>query len=184
MKKYAYMQWFALCLALLAWVGVWFFAQAIAQDESDRAAAVAAAQESSAQTDSSVRMHALTQDTAQERAQLDALLNVDVVSAANMIEAAGTAAGAAVTLGDAVPENAPTSAPGGSAIQAVGFIVDAQGTFPALMRAAELFETLPIPSTLTQLDIQQVPNPAGAGASNQWHMSAYIRVLTTSNISS
>ena len=179
--RIAYLQWLALGAALLAVFGVWYFASAIAQGQADRAAGDSAMQESADKQALAVRTHALMADTVQERTQLGALLTVDVVSVANMIEAAGKAAGVTVKLGDAVPENAP-AAQGGLSIQAIGFVVEAQGKFPALMRALELFETLPIPSTLTRFDMQKVPD--SSGAPSVWHMSAYIRVLTTSNISS
>jgi len=182
--RLTYVQWLALALSLLAWAGTIYFASTLSQGESDRAASVANAQQSSTEQDSAVRTHALVQDSAAQRTQLGALLDTDVVSIANMIEAAGKAAGVTVTLGDAVPETAPPSTPGGPSVQAVGFVIDGQGTFAELMRAAQLFETLPIPSSVERLDIQKVPSAAGASSANSWHMNISIRVLTTSNISS
>ena len=181
MSRISYIAWTTVALALSAWAGVGFFAWTILNQESDRAGSVRATQESSEKGAAAMRTHSLAQETAYERTQLATLFNVDVVSAATLIESVGKASGVEVRLGGAQPESAPPTTSGPD-VQAVGFVVEANGKFAALMRAAQLFETLPIPSVLTRVDIEQ--GPSTDGASGVWHMSAYIRVLTTSNTSS
>lgn len=166
-----------LTVALLSWGLVGFFAWTINADESERVAHIQDARIAEVAGANSVRTHALARDTAAESAQLKDLLNVDIVSASYMIEEVGKAAGVSVALGDAMPEGKQSTDL--AAVRAVGFVVQADGKFPALMRAARLFETLPIPSDVTRLDIERAP-----GASSLWHMNVYIRILTTSDISS
>ncbi|OGG63895.1 hypothetical protein A3C18_01990 [Candidatus Kaiserbacteria bacterium RIFCSPHIGHO2_02_FULL_54_11b] len=170
-----------LVVALCAWGLVGFFAWNIGVDESQRLVGAQDAQRATIAGASSARTHALALETAEEGTALKGLLNVDIVSTSNMIEAVGKAAGVSVKLGDALPENLPVS--DGIPLKAIGFVVAVDGRFPALMRAARLFETLPIPSTVTRLDIEHAPRGAGK-TSDIWHMNVYIRVLTTSDISS
>ena len=176
----------ALCTfgaCVLAWAAVVYFAWTIRSDEIARAASIQNIQESSVKGASAVRMHALAEETTKERAQLEELLKGDVVSIANMIEAVGKTVGVEMKLGAAQQESAPTS-DANVRINAVGFVVEAQGKFSALMRAAQMFETLPIPSSIIRLDIERTPNSARGSAAASWHMNAYIRVLTTADISS
>ena len=177
MKNITYLAYLSLAACLLAWVGVAYFASTISSDELARAAAIETMQQSSMKGASTVRTHALAQETQGERAMLDQLLSADVVGIANMIEAAGKAAGVKAKLGDAQFENTP-SADQGPKINAVGFVVQAEGKFSALMQATQLLESLPAPSSVQRLDIEKTPGSAS------WHMNAYIRVLTTADISS
>ncbi len=173
---------FALAIALIAWGLVGLFAWTITVDESERVANATDASQSATASASAIRLHALAQDTSDEAAKLKDLLNVDVVSAAYLIEGVGKTAGVTVKLGDAQRENTP-SASDALAVQTIGFVVQADGKFPALMRAIQSFETLPIPSSISRLDIEHAPNGSGK-SSDVWHMNLYIRVLTTSDISS
>lgn len=168
-------------LALIAWGLVGYFAWTINADESNRLADAREAQMATIANAHAVRTHALALDTAGESEQLKTLLGVDVVSAAYMIEGVGRISGVTVRLGDALPEGASSS--DGLAPKTVGFIATADGKFTALLRAARLFETLPIPSNVTRVDIERAPRSSG-DTSSLWHMNVYIRVLTTSDISS
>lgn len=168
-----------LTLAVVAWGLVALFAWTISVDEAARSASAGDEQKAVVTNAVALRMHALAQETAGDGETLKKLLNVDVVSASYMIEEVGKIAGVAVKLSDAQPENA--QAADGSVAKAVGFVVAADGKFPALMHAARLFETLPIPSSVTRLDIERTPQPSGK-PSGIWHMNVYIRVLTTSDI--
>lgn len=168
-------------LTLIAWGLVGYFAWTISEDESNRVAKIQDAQLKTISSAHAVRTHALALDTVRERAQLKTLLGVDVVSASYLIEEVGKSSGVKVKLSDAQPESA--SASGDATVKAVGFVVTADGKFSALMRTARLFETLPIPSSVTRLDIEHAPKATG-NPSSPWHMNVYIRVLTTSDISS
>lgn len=165
--------------AVASWALVWLFSGHIARTEETRAEQVADAQRFSGQQASLLRAQALVQETAQQRSQIDTMLSTDVVSLADMLTEAGRGVGVKVKLSGALPETAPAAAPSAS-LTAVGFVVQADGTFSNLMRAAERFQALSLGSSLTRLDIQKNPD-GGPGA---WHMNAYIIVYTTTAISS
>ena len=169
-------------LALLAWTGAVLFYQSIGDAEAARVTDIQNSQQSSTQQGALVRMHAIAQDTAQDRAQLDQLLSTDVGSAATMLQDVGKATNVSVTLSDAIPETAPPPTPTGPQIQAVGFALQSEGTFDAMMRTEQLLETLPLASEVERFDIQRAVGGTGVG-SDVWHMSVYIIVYTTSNIS-
>jgi hypothetical protein len=62
-------------------------------------------------------------------------------------------------------------------LQAVAFVVQAQGSFSSLMKLVALFEHLPLVSSVGEIDLERT------AAANQkaglWHLTARIRVLTT-----
>lgn len=181
MNRISYLAWGCLFLALMAWGGVWLFADYIGREEERHLTLLAEIQQSSARQGSQTRTHALAKETKQERSSLADIFKTDVVSVANLLTATGKLAGVKMKLSGALPEVAPEVAPGGQSLQAVGFVVQADGTFAALMRAAQLFEALPIPSSLTRLDLQYIPGSGSSGGT--WHMNAYLFVFTTSSIS-
>lgn len=183
MNKFTYIAVILLVLAVAAWTGVVYFAQSIQQQESDLASAAQSQEQTSDAQTSSVRLHALAQDSAAESATLDSVLGSDVASIVSTLQATGKSAGVDVTLSGALPESAPSADAAASQINAIGFVVEGSGTFTALMRVAELLETLPLPSSVQQLDLQRVNDSSGAPTTT-WHLNAYLRVLTSADISS
>ena len=169
--------------AALTWTGVVLFAQHIGNVEAARVVEIQDAQQSTTQQSALVRMHATAQDTAPDRARLDQLLTVDVSSAATILRNVGKTTHVVVKLSGALPEIPPPPSPSGTQIQAVGFSIQADGTFEALMRTAKLLETLPLASTVRRFDIQRGQS-AGGGGTGLWHMNVYLYVLTTSAIAS
>ena len=181
-----YLGW---CLSALTFVALCLlalFAWNILGSASDRADATAQAQQASADQESLLRLHSLAIDTKDERAQLDALTHTDVVSIVNMIEAAGKSAGVNVQVSDALPVATPKAVSDKSTppLQAVDFVLAAQGKFSALIGAIQLIENLPVPSSINQLDIALTLDVQGASTSGgPWHMSVRLRVLTSSDMS-
>lgn len=182
-SKNIYIAGALLALTALAWTGVALFARAIGDAEAARVVDIQTNQQSSTARGALARMHAIARDTAGDRARLDQLLTVDVVKAATLLRNVGKITRVDVTLSGALPEASPPEAPSGPQIHAVGFSVQANGTFKALMRTAQLLETLPLASSVDRLDIQRPQSPEGKNA-GEWHMNAYIRVFTTSAVSS
>ncbi|OGG50947.1 hypothetical protein A2763_02845 [Candidatus Kaiserbacteria bacterium RIFCSPHIGHO2_01_FULL_54_36] len=178
MRYRTYLAWSLLALALVAWAAVGLFGWIIYADEEARIEQATNAQNESLERATTVRTHAIALDTAVQSTQLNSFLDVDVGAVASMIEEVGKAAGIAVKLGNAVPENVPMTSET-LPIEAIGFTVEADGTFAALMHLAQLYEKLPLPSTVTRIDLEHAP-----GSGTQWHMNASIRVLTTSDVSS
>ena len=174
MRPIRYISWLALVLALVAWALLGYFAWAIYTGEGDRVANMQMEEQSSSEGASALRMHAIAQDTAREREKLTALVAIDVVSAAGQIESVGKAAGIEVKLGNALPE-VGTPAQENARVQTIGFTIQAEGKFSALMRTAELLQTLPLASHVDRLDIQRAPGETAA----KWRMNVYIKVLTS-----
>ena len=166
--------------AILAWGGVWYFMSAVQGAATVQAERVQLSRQMFTEESSSVRTHAIAIDTALERGQLNALIEKDIVEIAALLRGVGRTTGITVTLGGAVPENAPPTSSGQVPVHTVGFALEADGSFSSLMRTLELIETLPLASRIERLDMLRV---TGAGAP-RWHMSVYIRVLTTASNSS
>lgn len=178
----AFLAWSLLPITLFAWCGVVYFGWSILHAESEYIATLEAIQQSSVAQSSAVRMHAIIEETAPQRERLDKLLAVDVVSAAALLQSVGKKTGVTVKLSGALPESTASASAKGPKIQAIGFALQADGSFAALMRTAKLLEALPIPSSVERLDLQT--STAAGQPSGSWHMSVYVRVLTTTNISS
>lgn len=174
--------------ALVAWVAVFMYAAWIsAQLDANRSQAKDV-QSSSEREIALIRLHALARDTENLRAQLEGLTRSDVIGVADTIDSVGRIAGVKLKIGGAIPESVGqkkgTNNP--TVLHAVNFAVEADGTFASLMHAAELLETLPSPSSVQSLEFNHAPLSADDGSvkSTAWHLTARVRVLTTSDISS
>ncbi len=138
---------------------------------------VMAAQAENAAVQNKQNLHNLAPSTADNTANLNSLLNVDVLGIASDIEDAGKASGAATVIGAASSQSVKVS--GATDLHTLEFIVTASGTFSQVMRAAQLFESLPLASTIEELDFSHQSSGTPA-----WQLSARIKVLTTADISS
>ncbi|HEV3244837.1 MAG TPA: hypothetical protein VG102_00580 [Candidatus Paceibacterota bacterium] len=173
-----------LILALAAWAGVWFLFSDISTRLTAHAEALSQTDVQSTERASAIALHALVADTVPGRAQLDADVNTDVVQIANQINAAGKAAGVQTTIGSASVVSASQAGglPAQAGVNELEFVVQSTGSFKQVWRAAQLFETLPTPSSVSQLDFEQLPN-SGKGAP-LWQLTTHIDVLTSAQISS
>src|ERR1700735_3202867 len=132
-----------LVLAIAAWVGVWFMFSDISGRLNSRAQLLSTAAVKSAQQQNAVETTALAADTAAQRSALDSEVAADVVGIANQIQSAGAAAGVTTVIGSASTNGAPDAT--ASTTQLI-FVVQSSGTFAQVWRAAQLYETLPLPS--------------------------------------
>lgn len=171
-----------LAIAVIAWGAVFFESSWLLGSASDRAQSAASSEQMSEKLAYAARLSALAADTKDERAQVEAMVRGDVVAIANTLEAVGKNAGVGAKVSDALPENGATALPGGGAVQPIAFIVQTQGTFQALMRAAALYERLALPSQIEQLDMEK--SGSGDAKSAPWRMTLRIRVLTSAIITS
>lgn len=181
MQRISYIAWLVVVLALSACAGVAYFAWTIAQDKKDRIEILASTQETSLRQAAAARIHALVTDTVSQRKELEGLLPPDVLSVAGLIRDAGVAAGVALELSNALPETPSSSDV--SPVHAIGFLVQAKGSFPALMRAIAILETLPVAVSVQRFDIERTSAGGGVASNTSWHMSVYIRALTTALVS-
>lgn len=137
-----------------------------------------------------IRLHSLARDTQNQRVQLDNLTRSDVIGVANMIDGIGKIAGVQLKIEGATPEpavkkkgsNKTAEAP---ALSAVSFVVEADGTFASVMHAAALLESLPVLSSVQNLEFaRSLISSDSKSAKSSWHLTARIRVLIASDISS
>jgi len=155
---------FFLMIAIAALSGFGFLVWMLDRDRVAYAEAVIRAEEESLRGESAARLRSTIQGSEEERAALENVLQITILDAVETIESAGKQAGASsVTIGEATPIS---STPNG--ISRVSVVVNAEGTFPALMRAVQVYESLPMPSKLEQFEITK--------ADKIWRLTARIRV--------
>lgn len=171
--------WLLLGAAFLAWIGVVYFslsiqsmADSVAQTESDASTA-------SQRASIAEREHALALGSAAERSELEGALQNDPLTLTSVIAKAGNGANVSLHVSDASSEGLVGSTPNFN-ISAIGFTVEGNGSFQSLMHAAQLLESLQLPSSIEELDFSRTPG-ASSGA---WHMSAHIQVFTSLPIGS
>lgn len=161
-------------VAVLAWAGFGFLVWQLAAERAGYAAAKANAAARAQQADAGSRLAALVRDTKEQREYLEQLAHADVIAAAATIEAAGEAAGAQLTIDGATEVARADGAP--STLQASIVVASAQGSLVTLMRVVQLLETLPFPSVVEGVELRTIGN------SDDWHLTARIRIVTTSYI--
>ncbi len=168
--------------AMLAWAGVIYAGRYILSEASARASTAVTAEQELDRVAYAQRLKSLAADTQADRDRLHALTHANIVSIVNTIEAASREIGVNAQVNNALPVGQSEILPGGVPLETIVFVVEAQGTFAQLMRAAALFEHLSLPSSVEQLELERSVNAATGAAS--WRLMARIRVLTTSNVSS
>ena len=169
----------ALVLALAACGGAWFLFSDVSTRLDQRERTLSSAAVQNVQQESAIEVTALTTDTAGQRAALDQEVGADVVGIANVIQDAGKSSGATTVIGSATAAGPPSAASG---VSQLNFVVQSNGTFDQVWRAAQLFEDLPLASSVQELDFQEFPGTNGKGGA--WQLTAHIEVLTSSPISS
>jgi len=177
------LSWTVLVSALAALIGVCLAALSIQGQIADYAQAKSQGQSARDRDRNLAQLHALAQATAGERSSLETLFNTDVLSIADTLKSVGKSAGSALQVSDALPESAPGVQESTPALQAIAFTVKGDGTFAQLMTALSLFEALPIPASIEQVDFVHTPAEGTAHNSPPWHMEARIRVLTAAKLS-
>ena len=160
-----------LAVALLSLAGVGYVAETLQVTATERAASIQTEAQQQDRTAYAQRIGAIASDTADERAELEAFMHLDIVSAAEEFERVGTRAGATVHVTDATPQSGGTTLANGETLQWISFSVAAEGSYASLMRALKLYENLPLALEINELELQQ------AGESSTWQMTLRIRVL-------
>ncbi|KKW23777.1 MAG: hypothetical protein UY67_C0017G0010 [Candidatus Kaiserbacteria bacterium GW2011_GWA2_52_12] len=159
----------ALLIAILAWCGIGYFAWLITEMRSEQASNIAGVTVEAAKRIADKYLHSSLQSTTQERGALDALTETDIVPIVDMLDQVGREAGVKIQIVSTQPESSASKS-----TRALIFVMHAEGTFSQVERAVELFETLPIPSTVEQIDMS---HDAGI-----WSLNTRVRVLTTATI--
>jgi hypothetical protein len=163
--------WILLALALALWGGVAYAAGAVSKRAEARGAEIIAAArelESAAETQ---RLKNLVETTQASREEVQRVAGSDIVSIADTIELAGRRAGVTVQVDDAIADTSPIALAG--AAKPLVFVVRTEGTFSQVMHATRLFERLPLPSSVQQVEFER------SIADNTWRMAARIQVFTS-----
>lgn len=174
----AHITWMVIGAALCVWAGVGLFAWTVTNAAAERAERMASLKQEEAERASAFRVHTLARETQEERNALNMLAQQDIISIIESIERVGTTARVSLEIGQALAERENTSESG---IRSVNVVVDATGSFSAVMHALALLETLPLPSEITQTQLERLPGESGKGG---WRAVVHITVFTTVDISS
>ncbi len=177
-KRIIITSWILLAVALLAWAAVGYAAYAMVQTAEARASDAKLALTKANQIALNQRVQSLAATTDGERTRLNAILGVDLVTMINTIEAAGNSAGVQSKVSDAALSGTQP-VQNGEPVRGVVFSVQASGSYAQVMRAAKLYEALPLLSTVDQMEIERVQS--GESKTAVWNMLVRIRVLTTSS---
>jgi hypothetical protein len=145
--------WLSFVLALTLWALFGYLVWELYGERAEYVAASTAAQEAELRGQSASRLRASVHDTEVERAALESLLETGILRAVEILETTARQAGATdVSIGEATPMPVGNS----TALTSVSIVVNMQGSFSALMRAVSLYETLTVPSTLEQFEMEEV----------------------------
>jgi hypothetical protein len=177
--------WAAVTAAVAAWIGVFMYDSWISAQLEARSSQTTDVQSVSEKEVAAVRLHVLARDTANQRTQLDSLTNTDIISVADIIEGIGKIAVVQLKIGAATPETTvqKKGAANTPASSIVGFVVEASGAFASVMHAAALLESLPVPSSVQNLEFENIMSSSDAKSSKStWHLTARVRVLIASGI--
>ena len=175
------MSWVLLILALAAWGAVGYGANMIRETAIKRANDSQMAMTKANQAAMNQKVEALAEVTAEKRAQLATLAGADVVSVIDTIDAAGKSAGIEAKVSDASVAGTQQLGKNGDTMRAVMFSVQGDGTIAQVMHALQLYERMPLLSSVDQVEI--VKNTSPDAKAPAWHISARIKVLTLIQVS-
>ena len=121
----------ALCILLagLAWTVIWYIGNDILDEASSRAAVASTAQVQNDRAAYTQRLTALVADTQQDRAALENVSNLNIVSIVTMIEGVSAKTGITVKVENAQPQGTTAVLPNGGSLNSFAFAVVADGTF-------------------------------------------------------
>jgi hypothetical protein len=165
-----------LVIALVAFVGLFYVSGALLSAADNRAQEIetrARALDRAAQTQ---RVHAAVAETADERAAIDGIVNIDIVSTAQLLEDTGGRAGANMKVTNAAPGTGTTALAGGDTLRPMLFTLAGDGSLSALLKAVQLYERMPLAARVTQLQFTRTPE---SGAAKPWHLDLNLQVLAT-----
>lgn len=145
-----------------AWAGVGYGVYALHAKRRAYEERFVQAKDAEVRGESVVRLRAALQATEVERAAIEGVSKLSVVQVAEIIERAGTSAGAKVQIGEATTKKTDRG------FTTIAMRVQATGSFQSLLRAASLFETLPVPSVIERMEFSYTDKA--------WALSASIAV--------
>ncbi len=182
--KKKYISWFTLFLALSMWSTVGFLAWSVSGNHIENLSAETLLEEEAGEIEAALRLHTLARDTKDVRVELESLANKDAISIVEAIEAIGDDANVSIEIGQVLSEPpALAASPAVPALRNVGVAVEVLGSFRAVMHAAALMYSLPIPSVVEGMQLEKLPVEERT-AGKEWRLIMQVQVFTTANISS
>lgn len=157
-----------LFIAVLTWTGYGYLWYALSAERANYQELSATYESESVRGESATRLRSTIQNSERERAALEGVVRISLLDAAETIEEAGRQAGALeVSIGEATPLTKTVHN-----LTTYTFVVNAEGSFVALMRTITLFEALPMPSTVEQFEITKTDKT--------WRLTARLRATLAS----
>lgn len=177
-KLLLYGSWLLLAIAITSWGLVVYAGMYVPEMALVRAESITSSEQQMSRAAHNERMKALATETATERKKLEDLAASDITSIVTILERVGPAAQVSMQISDAAVEGAGIHIVDGVRLHTVAFIVSAEGSFANVVKAAKLFEQLPLPASLVQVEIAK----GGDITKNTWRMTGRIRVYTTAAV--
>lgn len=167
--------WLALIVAVVLWVLVAYLVQSIEQQKNNYAVLISEIEKETQLMAQASRLRGLMNDTKDSRAALSGFVSADVIGLVDTVEAVGKTIGVELQISNVQPEAQKKGTLAGAPVP-VNFVVQANGSFAQMTRLVELLNVFPIPGTIQQLELTH--------PGSMWHLTARVRVLTASEISS
>lgn len=180
LRASSYFAWAALAVAILLWGAAIAFAWQIMEEEKVRDSLLLQVQEEEAQQAGALKLRGLARETEEGRAKLEAIADHDIVELLDIVENVSRDLKIPLKVGETLtagPSDASTP------LRSASFLVEAQGTFTQVAHAIAFLESLPLPSSLTEIHLEELPASASARSKVlQWRVVARLNILTTAEL--
>ncbi|MEN9561539.1 MAG: hypothetical protein RIQ56_812 [Candidatus Parcubacteria bacterium] len=172
----------ALLVSFALWAGVGSLFLHIRDAEDERRTRIAEIQQAAQEETDAVRIKTLLSETKVARMTLHELVSTDILSDVKMIEASGRPFGIQVNILNASPGGIISK---NGTLRSISFTLAADGSFAALMKLLELYESFPLPSMIEQVSLAKTSEESKQSTVNdQWRLDFRFKVYTTVSISS
>ncbi len=169
--------WSLLAMGVVAWLGVGIAVFALGTMRAARVEQEATMKTMTALQLQQLRTQTLARATEDDRARLESIASQDAAHMIHIIEAAGTDAGVVTHVGQAMSGAVSNSA----VLHPASLIVEAEGPFPNVVRAAQLLGSLPVPSVVDSIELNRL-DMLTASKVPTWRLAVTVRFLTSSII--
>ncbi|MDB5237962.1 MAG: hypothetical protein JWM46_232 [Candidatus Kaiserbacteria bacterium] len=163
-------------IACFAWYGIWYIGNDLLDQALARASTASSAQAQSDRVAYTKRIGALVADTTNDRAALEGASGMSIVSIATLIESVGTKTGIVVKVDSAQSQGSSAAA---GTLNDFAVVAEADGSFAQIIRTLQELESLPLPSTVDQIEIMQ--NGGAGGADHGWHLNIRLSAFTSAS---
>jgi hypothetical protein len=164
-----------LSIAVLAWVGIFFFVQKIHADQISIGNAIDASRAANLSADSLQQMNAILSATEVGREQITNLVHVDLLALTDRVVAAGRDAGVELHVSNAAALTPPVQQKGAAPqLSAVRLTVEGSGDFAKLFHTLMLIESLPIPSRVDAVSFYHNPDDP----QHPWSIKVDVTIVT------